>query len=615
MNLITAPGESIGCQKKDKKKCRTLPAVVDPRNMDKDKDKPNTHAAKKPKGKSNTPASKPKDKPNTPAAKPKDKPNSPAAKPKDKPNTPSVKPKDKSATPSTTRAASTTPKQSKSSSFASKASTASPSATSSSRISKTSLESTSKTGASSSGATSGSSSSRPANGTSSSGTSSKTGHSSTPSASSSSSSASSSASASASKYICGQSCGKKGCAVKPTKRADLYYRPRSTARSETFQKWNKKRALGTVQPGKVNRYVLDIIKNAGSDNELDYAYATHFAVSKNGTFVNKPYAAFATGLEGCTGIAVVSKKGYWISHFMEIAFQTDQKPKWDNLWTAVTKGNAKYTIPSTLTTIFGEGTEPVIYIMRPRDADTKKILYDSQIKDIMGKVRTGVLKDAKEIPWEYLKPKDEKELNTVFETTARGKMLIEYDNNNNPPKAETTSSPGTASATATPTPTTTPVQSAAARIFMEDKVYTQEWTATEPQIKGEKETPVDKIPDHRATCLEHASKSITKDDLFTAFNSAFTGGVDIAKPISKTGTFKSADDAAIEVQFNIKLSASQKGCKTSSHTKIMKTGLRSAVRAAMGQCPKGASKDEFMGVKPDVHSSGVGCLDMEIFVV
>ena len=63
------------------------------------------------------------------------------------------------------------------------------------------------------------------------------------------------------------------------------------------------------------------------DNELDYTFNNDFAVSKHGEFLNEAFPIFLTGLEGCTGIAVISERGYWISHFVSFA-----GPYWNESW-------------------------------------------------------------------------------------------------------------------------------------------------------------------------------------------------------------------------------------------------------------------------------------------
>lgn len=280
---------------------------------------------------------------------------------------------------------------------------------------------------------------------------------------------------------------------------------------------------------------------------------------------------------------------------MEDAYVTGHEAKWANLWKAVKSGNTKYTRPDTLKDLFGDGTNPQIYLMRPRDAETNEILYNKQTADIMGEIQQGILKGLKVTKLEYKKPKDEAELNKAFETTARGKMLIEYDNNQK--VADKTASP----------------QKAIARVFLQNELKpAQEWTARENQLEGaaDAEKPVE-APAHKPTCLTDAAKTLSEADITAAFDSVFKTGVDFSSPVSQTGT--SGD---VKVQFDLKFSAKQDGCKVSGAKKtIMKTMAKRMFLEVAKQCPKAGSSTEFMGVKPDVHNSALGCLDVNVYRV
>ncbi|CAI6336628.1 unnamed protein product [Periconia digitata] len=411
---------------------------------------------------------------------------------------------------------------------------------------------------------------------------------STISATSSGVSSSASASASSTKFICGVGCGKNGCALKPSGTAKTSSKPKSTKRAEL-----ERRTLKDVSTSQADKYVIDTITDFGSTKGLDYTFNNDFAVSRHGSFANKPFPDFVTGLEGCTGVAVVSEKGYWISHFMEIAYQPEEKAKYENLQKAVKNGNTKYTRPETLNDLFGEGTNPQIYVMRPRDGHTNELLYATQTQFLMGEIQQGILKGLTPKTHEYKKPKDENELNTSFESTARGKMLIEYDNNQK--VGDQTASP----------------QQAIARVFMENKIYKQEWAAKENQLEGAKDAdkPVE-APAHKPTCLTDAANTLTEADVTAAFDSVFKKALDISSPISQTG--KSGE---VSVQFNIKKSADQTGCTASAGKAIMRTQAKRIMLEVSRQCPKAGSSTEFMGVKPDVHSTPLGCLDVEIFRV
>jgi hypothetical protein len=106
-------------------------------------------------------------------------------------------------------------------------------------------------------------------------------------------------------YVCGVKCGKKGCPIK--------------AKPTGKPKPGK--------PGKVTRDLKDVsmvgrqshVMNTMSSNpkdELDWSINGATAVSKHGSFGSAPLTAWVTGIEGCTGVAVVSDHGYWLAHFV-----------------------------------------------------------------------------------------------------------------------------------------------------------------------------------------------------------------------------------------------------------------------------------------------------------
>ena len=112
-------------------------------------------------------------------------------------------------------------------------------------------------------------------------------------------------------YICGaknSSCGSK----RPKKG--------SKTRSCPIGGGKKKKTTRAIAPV-LTRRTLDTVSNANlyvvkeSDKhratQLDYNFPTGhvYTVSKSGTWGNRPQTIPLTGLEGCTGIAVVSEKG------------------------------------------------------------------------------------------------------------------------------------------------------------------------------------------------------------------------------------------------------------------------------------------------------------------
>ncbi|KAJ4358420.1 uncharacterized protein N0V89_003002 [Didymosphaeria variabile] len=304
------------------------------------------------------------------------------------------------------------------------------------------------------------------------------------------------------KYICGaknSSCGsKRSKKGSKTRACPVSGGKKSKKTSRSLAPVLTRRTLDSVS--NANTYVpTQAIKHKAT--ELDYTYIGHvYAVSKHGSFANKPQVIPLTGLEGCTGIAVVSEKGYWISHFMEVAMdgdQPDHKTMWSHLIKDATHGKAgKYTPPHQLSDIFDADSKPKIYISRPKHNGVK--LYTPLINQIMAQIKKGPLAHASEIEFDYKKMMGEAEKNTLGETTARGKMLVEYTNDQQ--KDSKTQSP----------------QQAMYRVWLEDKDYSNTWPALKTQqgTAGDEEA-ADKVTKKEYTdhCLVDTSKTIPKDNL------------------------------------------------------------------------------------------------------
>ncbi|KAL1612956.1 hypothetical protein SLS60_001186 [Paraconiothyrium brasiliense] len=351
-----------------------------------------------------------------------------------------------------------------------------------------------------------------------------------------------------------------------------------------------RRTLETVS--NANTYVrTQAIKHKAT--ELDYTYIGHvYAVSKHGAFANKPQVIPLTGLEGCTGIAVVSEKGYWISHFMEVAMDADQpdhKTMWSHLIKDATNGKAgKYTPPHQLSDIFDAESKPTIYISRPKHNGAK--LYTPLINQIMAQIKKGPLANAAEEEFDYKKMMGDQEKNTLGETTARGKMLVEYTNDQQ--KDSKTQSP----------------QQAMYRVWLEDKDYSKTWPALKTQQgTASNEEAGDKVTKQEYTnhCLVDTSKTIPNenlDDILAAIcNKA---SLDVGSPISA---------AHQKTQIKIGMSSSQTGCHPSpASKKLPRTQCKRAVTKALESCPNPAGG--FLGNKPLTwNAKGLGCVDISVY--
>jgi hypothetical protein len=108
-------------------------------------------------------------------------------------------------------------------------------------------------------------------------------------------------------YVCGVGCGKTGCPIKP-KPANP---PKSGKPGAVARSLDAIAVPGVAR----DKYVMGIMSRNVRD-ELDWSINGATAVSKHGRFGSTPLTAWVTGIEGCTGVAVVSDKGYWLAHFV-----------------------------------------------------------------------------------------------------------------------------------------------------------------------------------------------------------------------------------------------------------------------------------------------------------
>jgi hypothetical protein len=86
--------------------------------------------------------------------------------------------------------------------------------------------------------------------------------------------------------------------------------------------------LEDVSVGERGSYVLKTVL-ANPKTELDWNFLGTYAVSKQGTFGAEPDTAWVGGIEGCTGIAVVSEKGYWVAHLVSSLFTISHRQHLD----------------------------------------------------------------------------------------------------------------------------------------------------------------------------------------------------------------------------------------------------------------------------------------------
>ncbi|RBA18020.1 hypothetical protein FPRO05_11038 [Fusarium proliferatum] len=187
-----------------------------------------------------------------------------------------------------------------------------------------------------------------------------------------------------------------------------------------------------------NEYVMEQIdSDTGSVNELDWNLIQHDAVSSHGSWAEKPLRKYIRGLMGCTGIVIVSDKGYWFAHFMETGF-LNRGDNWEKkIIKPLQQGTNKFTTPRSLAGpggILNRANNVKIYVSTPRTKTSTEqspvLLYKAKVDELLSHItgRGESLNYVQVITRGYLKPESEAEVE-AFHNRANGKVLIEYDNN------------------------------------------------------------------------------------------------------------------------------------------------------------------------------------------
>ncbi|KAG5743734.1 hypothetical protein H9Q70_013551 [Fusarium xylarioides] len=180
-----------------------------------------------------------------------------------------------------------------------------------------------------------------------------------------------------------------------------------------------------------------IDSDTGSVNELDWNLIQHDAVSGQGSWADRPLRKYIRGLMGCTGIVIVSDKGYWFAHFMETGF-LNRGDNWEKkIIKPLQQGTNKFTTPRSLAGaggILNKANNVKIYVSTPRTKTSTEqnpvLLYKAKVDELLSLItgRGQPLNGVQVITRGYLKPETEAELE-AFHSRANGKVLIEYDNN------------------------------------------------------------------------------------------------------------------------------------------------------------------------------------------
>ncbi|KAK2668549.1 hypothetical protein RAB80_015929 [Fusarium oxysporum f. sp. vasinfectum] len=163
-----------------------------------------------------------------------------------------------------------------------------------------------------------------------------------------------------------------------------------------------------------NEYVMEQIDSvAAKDDELDWNLIQHDAVSGQGSWAEKPLRKYIRGLMGCTGIVIVSDKGYWFAHFMETGF-LDRGDNWKSkIIKPLQQGTNKFITPRSLAKsggILNKANNVKIYVSTPRTKTSTEqnpvLLYKSKVDELLSHItgRGEPLNGVQVITRGYLKP-------------------------------------------------------------------------------------------------------------------------------------------------------------------------------------------------------------------
>ncbi|KAI0506248.1 hypothetical protein F5B22DRAFT_624838, partial [Xylaria bambusicola] len=273
-------------------------------------------------------------------------------------------------------------------------------------------------------------------------------------------------------WICDQTCAAGGCqAHKRAAQATGIADPGADAPNLA-----NRNLKPTSMISDIDKYIIQTISASNSEN-LDWSKG--IAVAKYYKFLKKGIAGYVAGVTGCTSIVIASQKGAWISHFTETGLMDDagrQKQR-DSLADAVANGNDYYKRPSDLA---GEGgdlnkdTQDVqIYVSAPcttvtDESGNRACTGDSSFEypriDALLDTLFGAGTPFEGVPITrrgYLKPAGRDEVDALADTSARGKVVVQYDPNQLTPEFLPFNP-----------------KHAAYRVWMESTPYQKDWVAS-----------------------------------------------------------------------------------------------------------------------------------------
>ncbi|KAF2175309.1 hypothetical protein K469DRAFT_611096, partial [Zopfia rhizophila CBS 207.26] len=180
-------------------------------------------------------------------------------------------------------------------------------------------------------------------------------------------------------------------------------------------------------------FIYDMIQEDKTAQKLDWETVQVDAVSIDGKFGSKDERAYVAGLTGCTGIIIVSEKGFWMTHLMEPGFMGGgavNEERWQQrILDVLQQDNAplgsRFKRPSNLAGpggILNAAAKVRIFVSTPEG--NGQLLYKERVDkvvELLGNVFSGVEVTKRG----YKKPDNDKEFEE-FEKLSNGKMMVEY---------------------------------------------------------------------------------------------------------------------------------------------------------------------------------------------
>ncbi|KAF7554414.1 hypothetical protein G7Z17_g2935 [Cylindrodendrum hubeiense] len=198
--------------------------------------------------------------------------------------------------------------------------------------------------------------------------------------------------------------------------------------------------------GQEDDYFMEQVNDFEGIEVMNWNYIAFDAASDQGQWDDTPSRNLLAGLFGCTAISIVSEKGYWLAHFMEPGFRSEsdaQISRWTDriigAFDSTSSFSAKLTNPNTLTGSDGylnAASNPQIYVSTPRTSESTSsnptLMYQDKVDELLALLTgddaqfSGVSVTTQ--TYDVMNPFTE-EGGSRHASSPRGKVLIEYDNN------------------------------------------------------------------------------------------------------------------------------------------------------------------------------------------